>query len=224
MPSKVIILGTARSSLEDAPFADESYEVWGCGNAWQYTPRYDRWFEFHDISALAGHLETYGDHIKWLQEATIPIMVSKDCDILTNPELFPIKEITDMFGRYFTNTISLMIAYAVYKGKKEIALYGVNMAFSGEYQEQRPSCEYILGVATGMGIKVIIPNTSDLLKCGTLYGFEEPPRLEQLIRAKEQILKRELATVDAGELQAAESRLVIQGSLQMLRYVRNHLT
>ena len=45
---------------------------------------------------------------------------------------------------------------------------------NSEYHHQRPSCEYFLGIAVGMGIKVYIPPEADLLKTRFLYGFQEP--------------------------------------------------
>jgi hypothetical protein len=47
------------------------------------------------------------------------------------------------------------------------------MANDIEYQSQRPSCEYFIGLARGKGIEVYVPPESDLLKCMYLYGFED---------------------------------------------------
>ena len=79
---------------------------------------------------------------------------------------------------YFTNTISYMIALAIYEEYKEISVFGVDMATSNpplentEYSHQRPSCEYYLGLAVGRGIKTYIPPCADLLKARFNYGFE----------------------------------------------------
>jgi hypothetical protein len=85
-------------------------------------------------------------------------------------------------SRYFTNSISFMIAYAVYEGLvcghqwDEIHVYGVDMAVGDEYIAQRPSCEYWIGIAEGMGVKVYIPDASDLCKTTFLYAWEEKPQ------------------------------------------------
>jgi hypothetical protein len=72
-----------------------------------------------------------------------------------------------------------MIAIALFEGVHELSLYGVDMAktdptlnANGEYEHQRPSCEYMVGVATGMGVQVSIPEQSDLLKCERIYALE----------------------------------------------------
>lgn len=44
---------------------------------------------------------------------------------------------------------------------------------NSEYQNQRPSCEFWLGIAAGMGIEVYIPPENDLLKTRFMYGLEE---------------------------------------------------
>jgi hypothetical protein len=65
-----------------------------------------------------------------------------------------------------------MIALAVYEGFKTIDIYGVDMAVGSEYGEQRPSCEYYIGIAKGKGIDIKLPAACDLLKSRFIYGFE----------------------------------------------------
>ena len=86
---------------------------------------------------------------------------------------FPRFELEEKYGAYFTNTISWEIALALHIGVDEIHIYGVNMATDIEYQSQRPSCEYYIGLARGKGVKVYIPPESDLLKAFYSYGFED---------------------------------------------------
>jgi hypothetical protein len=82
---------------------------------------------------------------------------------------------------YFTNSISYMIALAIYEKYEEIGIYGVDMATggfdtpNGEYAHQRPSCEYYIGIAVGRNIKVTVPSSADLLKTRFLYGPEVIP-------------------------------------------------
>lgn len=44
---------------------------------------------------------------------------------------------------------------------------------NSEYGPQRPSCEFFLGIAAGLGRRITIPDKADLLKTKFLYGFEE---------------------------------------------------
>jgi hypothetical protein len=77
------------------------------------------------------------------------------------------------FGDYFTNSISFMLALAIDEGYHTIQVYGVDMAQESEYNFQRPSCEYFLGIAKGRGIEIFLPKTSDLLKVRWMYGYED---------------------------------------------------
>jgi hypothetical protein len=66
-----------------------------------------------------------------------------------------------------------MTALAIFEGFDVIDIYGVDMAVGTEYVDQRPSCEYFIGLARGAGIKVYIPPASDLCKTRFMYAFEE---------------------------------------------------
>ena len=55
---------------------------------------------------------------------------------------------------------------------------------NSEYNEQRPCVEYLVGLARGRGIKVIIPKTSDICKAVAQYGFESEGS-ELMLKMKE---------------------------------------
>jgi alkanesulfonate monooxygenase SsuD/methylene tetrahydromethanopterin reductase-like flavin-dependent oxidoreductase (luciferase family) len=50
-----------------------------------------------------------------------------------------------------------------------IGSWGIDMAQDTEYGSQRPSCEYWLGVAEGLGVRAFIAERADLLKCAFRY-------------------------------------------------------
>ena len=197
---KVAIIGTAPSSRNLAPFDDPDFEIWGCSPYFNIDtrtfcdlPRMTKFFELHkwDEPALVEKLrEAEADGYKrWLS--------SLECEVITQEPLkgcviYPIEAVVEEFGemfvdgnfRYFTNSIAYMIAYAILEGATEIHLYGVDMAADDEYGAQRPSCEFILGVAAGRGIKLHIPKVSDLLKCRHLYAFEESDGFDAKVVAR----------------------------------------
>jgi hypothetical protein len=86
----------------------------------------------------------------------------------------PFKDLVEYFNgrKYFTSTISYMIAMAIKAGYQEIHLYGVHMSASEEYGSQRQACEYWLGVAEGHGCKIFIPVESEILHTPYIYGYE----------------------------------------------------
>jgi hypothetical protein len=119
-----------------------------------------------------------GNYIESLNLLECPILMQKQWPEIPHSVAYPINEIIAKYGGYFTNTISYMIAYAIYLGAKEIGIWGVDMAVDSEYHHQRPSCEYFIGLAKGMGINVVIPAESDLCKVLFLYGFQEKEKIE----------------------------------------------
>jgi hypothetical protein len=78
-----------------------------------------------------------------------------------------------------------MIALAILEGFEEIHIYGVNMSHFTEYQIQKPSVEYYLGLAKGLGIKIYVPPVSDLLKSNFLYGLDEEKQSEISTKVQE---------------------------------------
>lgn len=76
---------------------------------------------------------------------------------------------------YFTSTPGEMVVTAIFMGASEIALYGIDLLQDEEYAYQRPGCEYWVGVARGLGIKVTIPPGCALIKANYVYGYTEPP-------------------------------------------------
>jgi len=70
---------------------------------------------------------------------------------------------------YLSSTIAYELALAIHEGFAEIHIYGVDLNTESEYAWQKPGVEYLIGVAVGRGIKVVIPDNCALLKA-PLYG------------------------------------------------------
>lgn len=224
---KVIIMGYADSSRMLAPFFDKSFEVWGLNELYLMIPHADRWFEIHTKYWLKrSHRDK--QHVQWLKDAKIPIYMPKRIEEVPMSVTYPLDNILGFFNKswlnkydrfkYLNNSISPMLALAIYEGFREIHIYGVDMALKKEYREQKPSCEFFVGYAMGKGIKIYIPSESDLLKTGTLYGFEEVSDMEKKFRRKDEELKKKVqaARMQASEVQAAMHRL--EGALQLNDY------
>jgi hypothetical protein len=123
-------------------------------------------------------------------------------DLIPYSIQYPLPEIVQWFKdklsldqticRYLTNTITYEIVLAIYLGFKHIEIWGVDMQAGTEYAGQRPSCEFWLGIAAGMGITIHIPEQADLLKCRFIYGFEEKQQDE--FRAKLEKLRVDMKT------------------------------
>lgn len=181
---KVCIVGCA-DSKNNAPFHDTSMEFWGVNNLCLHMGhiKWDRWFEPHTFEydgtnfIRRGSYEFRGqkvnDYIALLAKLDCPIYMQKHWPQIPKSIPYPLAEVKAKLGGYFTNTISYMIAVGILEQFKEMHIYGVDMAAGSEYGHQRPSCEYYIGIAVGMGIKVFVPDEADILKTRFLYGFEE---------------------------------------------------
>lgn len=230
---KIAIIGTAPSSVSLAPYNDPSWEIWVL--KMYQSPRWDVFFEIHD--AAEGEKRWPKEYVKFLQSehkasdgGLKPLMTQGKVANWPNSQAYPLKLITQKYGRYFTNQVSYMLALAIeqhgqtVKGVKQvveqIGLWGVDMAQHGidgrsEYAHQRPSCEFFMGIAVGAGIPVYIPPQSDLLKCRKLYAFENDDfdakcraRAKELQnRLQQERQKAEIAQRNADHLAGAQDNM-----------------
>ena len=242
VPRKIALIGKAPDSLKLAPYDQAEWEVWILNTLGflKEVPRWDRQFELHDLELTKD--PAYGEYYNWLAKQTTGPVFLRD----TPPEefkhgiQFPLGEIlekyTHLSGRtYLTNTVSLMIALAIYEHDSglpvgEIGLWGINMAqhgvaggvgnagwFTSEYARQRPSVEYWLGIADGRGIKVTIPDQSDLLKSSAIYGYHTTDVMKK-VTAREKELQQRIAQAQAREQQAHDEALFLSGAVEGLQY------
>lgn len=186
---KVAIVGFT-GHRKQALELDDSFEIWGLNELYRYMPadRFHRWFEIHGRDYLCQDDEGK-KHIEDLktQLGTVPIYMQRHHADIFGSTHFPIELMKRYFqdtldgppylGEYFTNCPAMMVAFAVMLGYKEIHVYGVDMAQASEYVTQRPNCEWWLGVAAGRGIKIHVPDLSDLLKCVGVYGYKDEGNL-----------------------------------------------
>lgn len=179
---KVAIVGFAPGSRGKAPFDDTTFQIWGVNEVYKTVPRVDVLFELHSRELIK---DKGGDkHLEWLKTAPIPVFMQEHYPEFPSSIAFPKDKIVQRFGRYFTNTISWMIAFAIDVGVKELHIYGVDMAADEEYSVQKPSVEYFIGLARGMGIDVYLPPQCDLVKAFYLYGFEDRAQHEMELKMK----------------------------------------
>jgi hypothetical protein len=181
---KVAIVGTSHS-WKLAPFDDESFEIWGVNNGFLNTEkkRCTRWFDIHFFEKRGDKWfrrwdpnfrgKTVNDYVEDLKKIPCPVYMQQEWPEIPNSKRFPIEDVIGRFGTYITNSISMQIAYAIHLGFGEIQLFGVDMSAGTEWEYQRPNCEYFIGMAVGMGIKVFVPGESDLVKTMFLYAYGE---------------------------------------------------
>ena len=146
MNTKVAILGKLVSKF-NAPFDDISWDIWTLNYHEVEPPRVDLWFDLHSHGANPKAQITRAN--------------------------YPFKEAeTLVSGNYYNNTFSYMIAYAILKDYKEIAIYGCRFIHDQEQRAlQRQSCRELVMFARGRGIKVTAPADECLLEGYEYYGL-----------------------------------------------------
>ena len=236
--NKVAIVGYTSSRVL-APYDNPDFEIWGLNDLYKYIPRYDRWFELHKADDVirehaAGRMEgrtSWEENLKALSEMKCPVYMEKVDPRIPMSMKFPLDKILDHFGkffldkqrvRYFTNSVSYMVALATMEEFKEIHLYGVDMSVGTEFSEQRASCEFWLGVALGRGIKLHIPEQSDLLMSMFLYAFEDDKRnhfLSKLGQIETDVLGKAQAE-ERAEREARDRRLQFVGAQMAIKEIR----
>lgn len=221
-PLKVALIGTAPSSRMLAPFNDPSWQIWACspGNQGQL-PRVDVWFELH------GNLHwpenaSYGlPYIEWLKTLTIPVYMQNK-NYVPNAVVFPMEDMVKEFGRdFFTSSFAWMMALAISKGAKEIALYGIDMASRDEYILQRPGFYFFKHIAEQRGIKVSAPHESDIMQPPGLYGFSEVTPFGRKVLAREKELKDRVAALEQQIGQMQHSATYLKGAIEDIDYIKS---
>jgi len=224
---KVAIVGCAETTKDKVRnlYKREGWEIWGINTLWKSTPhvipKATRWFMTHKYDRVINEKGDF-EQWEWLKRVkAFPIYMLGEHSGDRSKEVkmaipYPIGEIKQKFGTYFTNSISYEMALAIYEGFKEIHLYGVEMALSGEYGYQRPSVEYFIGLARGMGIKVYLPERCDLLATVVLYGYEDHHRMAEKLRQQKMEFNNRTASLNQAREKMAADRNACIGALQMI--------
>lgn len=185
------------------------------------------------IAAEGPHHGRDPDHLGWMQKWSqlgLRLYIMRERPELPHAITYPRDAVLRYFddGRgspisYFTNSISWMIGLAIMElapngpgsvvPGAELAVFGVDMMMAGgqgsEYGYQRPSVEWVLGWARGLGIPIAIPRESDILKSAFNYGDEEHEYFRDRLMAyrKEMSRRRGIASNQIQEGQLAHAEL-----------------
>ncbi len=220
-PLKVALVGTAPSSRMLAPFNDQSWQIWVCSPGNQNAvPRADAWFELHQNLHWPEN-QSYGlPYIEFLKRLPIPLYM-QDQSYCQNAISFPKEQMVNEFGRdFFTSSFAWMMALAISKGAKEIALYGIDMASRDEYILQRPGFYFFKHMAEKRGIKVFAPNESDIMMSPGLYAYSEVTPMGRKILAREVELKSRLEGMRAERQKLDHNITYLEGALEDVDYFK----
>ena len=234
MPRKIALVGTA-SSGRDAPYADETYEIWGVSARGAYVTRADRWFELHCLDGeppewAASWRETMKGFTQDIPEV---LMFWPEPDLAPKVRQYPKDVIANRFGTYFmTSTFSWMMALAIHEMRPEgcdtrpdgdeILIRGVDMEHGTEYRQQRAGFRHFIEIAKALGIAVNRDVAGGLIWEPTPYPFwQDDPLINKLERRNKEIKDgtRRLEDVHfSNDLMMAQNQALIQElEVEMLR-------
>ncbi len=179
---KVAVVARSPSSRYLAPFHDSTWEIWTLSPQepplFSDLPRWDRWYELHHVQEKEAEVPGY---IEWMKYHGEKVWIREPHPGLPEAQIFPRDEMVELFNEhhankftYYNNTVSLCLAHAILEKVDVLGVWGADMCQYSEYGTQRPSCEYFLGHAAGLGIEVHVPDECDLLKCQRFYGLDDP--------------------------------------------------
>lgn len=184
------------------------------------------------------------NHVLWLQKTAeqIPLYLLEARPEVPNGIVYPKDAVFKYFSMdgekdcsYFTNSISWMLALAIMElvpggagtqavAGAELGVWGVDMMMSGgagsEYGYQRPSCEWLLGWARAAGIKVVIPDESDLLHTAFTYGDHKSSVFRNKMDEHLQELQTRLNNVRNQKSQLSHGEAELNGAVNVLNWLR----
>ncbi len=184
---RVSIIGFCADSRDWVPYEDADMECWTLNRSYIFHQRSDRHFDMHSPAIYANQNRRPGDHVGWLKQFSGPVYMHRADPQIPNSVTYPLADVAqEIAGNiyrvnkqgeiksavdepYLTSSIAQEIALAIQQGYDEIHLYGIDLNTESEYAWQKPGVEYMLGVAAGKGIKVVLPDNCPLLK-GKIYG------------------------------------------------------
>lgn len=214
---KIALVGTAASSRLDAPFDDESWEIWTLGCGVEFCKRIDKLFEVHTQHVLE-EANAWTGLVPYLKKHGKDTILGHANSEFPDATPYPIEQMTAKYGRYFTSSIAYMLAYAIEQEPDAIGLWGIDMMGTEEYNHQRPCCEYLLGIARGKNITLVVADESPILRSERLYAFEHTA-LSAGINTMRKELKTAIAGVTANERKARDERKFYEGQMEMLENI-----
>lgn len=177
-------VGFAQTSRDLTPWDDTNIKIFGLNRAHQqpWMKRWDVWMQLHSLNYLKkvrGQSDGDREHYDWLtKEHDSPIYCAEVFPEFPSSVRFPIEEVKQKFGNFYTSTFAYMMALAMLQGYRHIEAYGFEMHAGTEYFYQRDSAEYFMGLAQDWHIghpdeepyTIYLPPDCNMLK-GKLYGF-----------------------------------------------------
>lgn len=221
---KIAILGTAPLSLDLAPFDDPAWTIWACspGNAYGRLRRVTEWYELHALREMTAieNRPISTPYYAWLRAQQFPVWMQERNEYVPQACVYPLEGVMKRFGRnWLSSSIAFMIAHAIMRGAKEIAIFGVDMAHETEhYSAQKSGCIRFIEIAKEAGLTVHVPDESCLGRQPPIYGYNEATHMGRRFNAMKSALMNQRANVIAQQERLALERANLDGALSQMEY------
>jgi hypothetical protein len=237
---KIALIGSAPSSVKRAPYGDKSYEIWGCSpGAIPFMTRIDRFFEMHGWRPENPCCEAA--YVNKLKTLDCTIFMVNPVPELPQSQAYPkdavlswsYGTVRDHHGRErparfnpndFGSTLSWMLAMAIIEVADdpeggEIGLWGVDMAAGEEYGPQKDGCLALIHIAKTIGIKIVLPPESDLVRPAPLYGYQEHDHFYVKLAEREKELTARIQDAAHRRQAAHDEFTFLNGAMDDTRYM-----
>ena len=172
--------------LIGVPRADRWYDLHPF-HQMSFRPRDQRVVAQQDIP-FGAYLRPEG-HLDWLKSRPMPVFLAEKRADFPTSRTFPKDDLLRWFAQFWpfrltrrgqvepgpdyeVSTPAWMLMQAIAEGYTEIHVYGIHLATQWEYMHQRPNFEFLLGLAAGRGIKIVLPESAPICKASYRYAFE----------------------------------------------------
>lgn len=187
------IWGLNDAYLIGIPRADRWYDLHPF-HQMSFRPPDQREVSAHEVP-VGAYLRPHG-HLEWLKTRPMPVYLAQQRPDFPTSRTFPKDELLAWFAKYWplrytrqgtvqpgpdyeVSTPSWMLMQAIAEGYQEIHVYGIHLATQWEYLQQRPNFEFLIGVAAGRGVKIVLPESAPICKASYRYAFEQKADIPQ---------------------------------------------
>jgi hypothetical protein len=222
-----------------APFKDPAWAIWACSpGAYPICAqnRSDVWFEVHRWQPTPpGKFGSPGtkpwfspEFHTFLSQHKGPVYMAAVDPTIPQSVRIPFEMLREKHGPYlWQSTMSYMLALAIEElapraaaGEQvSIGLWGVDMCASEEWAYQRPACQHFIGLAKSLGINIVLPEESDLMRPPTMYGVGELSPRHIRVTAMLAEARAVKAQADQQVANGQHVAAITQGRIAVLEYM-----
>jgi hypothetical protein len=183
---KLAICGSHPSTRALAPFDDPDFDIWVLNEAplAEWVKRWDACIQIHKREVYSAEKNWVNPkYWAWLQEAHGKPIYLQDIDPRVPDSVrYPLDEIlaTVPGGQFhdIESGPSYALVLALYLGYEEIHVWGVELTSNTEYSYQLPDWKFWVGVALGMGVRLVL-HSGEIHFKARLYGYEGEIQIER---------------------------------------------